>query len=127
MQTRYMLAIAVVAGAALGGSVIQGLHAQATPPAYAIVDISSITDPEGFKALIPKAGPAAAAFGGKFIVRTDKITASDGTPPNRFVIIAFDSLEKAKAWDASAAQKEVTAIREKNSTSRQFFVEGMPQ
>ena len=127
MQTRYMLATAVVAGAVLGGSVIRGLHAQATPPAYAVVDISAITDPEGFKALIPKAGPAVAAFGGKFIVRTDKITATDGTPPNRFVIIAFDSLEKAKAWDASAAQKEVTAIRQKNTTSRQFLVEGMPQ
>jgi uncharacterized protein (DUF1330 family) len=127
MQTRYMLAVAVVAGAAVGGSVIQGLHAQATPPAYAIVDISNITDPEGFKTLIPKAGPAAAAFGGKFIVRTDKITATDGTPPNRFVIIAFDNLEKAKAWDASEAQKEVTAIRLKNTTSRQFLVEGMPQ
>jgi uncharacterized protein (DUF1330 family) len=127
MQTRYMLAIAVVAGAAVGGSVIQGLHAQATPPVYAVVDITSITDPEGFKALATKAGPATAAFGGKFIARTDKITASDGTPPKRFVIIAFDNLDKAKAWDASDAQKEVTAIRQKNSTSRQFFVEGMPQ
>jgi uncharacterized protein (DUF1330 family) len=127
MQMKYMLAVAVVAGAAVGGSVIQGLHAQATPPAYAIVDISNISDPEGFKTLIPKAGPAAAAFGGKFIVRTDKITATDGTPPNRFVIIAFDNLEKAKAWDASEAQKEVTAIRLKNTTSRQFLVEGMPQ
>jgi uncharacterized protein (DUF1330 family) len=127
MQTRYMLAIAVVAGAALGGSVIQGLHAQATPPVYAVVDITNITDPEGFKALATKAGPAVAAFGGKFIARTDKITASDGTPPKRFVIIAFDNLDKAKAWETSDAQKEVTAIRQKNSTSRQFFVEGMPQ
>ena len=127
MQTRHMLAIAVVAGAAAGGSVIQGLHAQATPPVYAVVDITSINDPEGFKALATKAGPAVAAFGGKFIARTDKITASDGTPPKRFVIIAFDNLDKAKAWDASDAQKEVTAIRQKNSTSRQFFVEGMPQ
>jgi uncharacterized protein (DUF1330 family) len=127
MKTRYKLAIAVIAGAAAGGSVVQGIHAQATPPTYAVVDISNVTDPEGFKALIPKAGPATAPFGGKFIVRTENITVSDGTPPKRFVIIAFDSLAKAKAWDASEAQKEVTAIRMKNSTSRQFFVEGMPQ
>jgi uncharacterized protein (DUF1330 family) len=127
MKTSYNLAIAVAAGAAVGGSVIQGLHAQGTPPTYAVVDISNVTDPEGFKALVPKAGPATAAFGGKFIVRTENIMASDGTAPKRFVIIAFDSLAKAKAWDASEAQKEVTAIRMKNSTSRQFFVEGMPQ
>jgi uncharacterized protein (DUF1330 family) len=90
-------------GAAAGGSAIQVLHAQATPPAYSIVDISEITDPEGFKALGPKAGPAAAAFGGKFIVRTDNIIAGDGPAPKRFVIVAFDSLAKAKAWEASAA------------------------
>jgi uncharacterized protein (DUF1330 family) len=127
MKTRYKLTIAIAAGAAIGGSVVQGIHAQATPPTYVVVDISDITDSEGFKALIPKAEPATAPFGGKFIVRTDKITATDGTPPKRFVIIAFDSLAKAKAWDESEAQKEVTAIRMKNSTSRQFFVEGMPQ
>jgi uncharacterized protein (DUF1330 family) len=127
MKTRYMLPIAVVVGAAAGGSAIQMLHAQVTPPAYSIVDISEITDPEGFKTLVPKAGPAAAAFGGKFIVRTDNIIAGDGPAPKRFVIIAFDSLAKAKAWDASAAQQEVTAIRLKSTKSRQFLVEGTPQ
>jgi uncharacterized protein (DUF1330 family) len=127
MKTRDMLAIAVAAGAAIGASAIQVLHAQATPPTYSVVDISEVKDLEGFKALVPKAGPSAAAFGGKFIARTENITASDGTPPKRFVIIAFDSLAKAKAWEASAAQQEVTAIRLKTTTSRQFFVEGMPQ
>jgi uncharacterized protein (DUF1330 family) len=126
MKTRYVLPIAVVVGAAVGGSAIQLLHAQGAPPVYAIVDISEITDPEGFKTLVPKAGPATAAFG-KFIVRTDNIIAGDGPAPKRFVVIAFDSLAKAKAWDASAAQQEVTAIRLKSAKSRQFFVEGMPQ
>ena len=54
-----------------------------------------------FKTLGPKAGPANEAFGGKFIVRTEAITSLDGTPPKRIVVIAFDSIEKAKAWDAS--------------------------
>jgi hypothetical protein len=58
-------------------------------------------------------------------MRTDNIIAGDGPAPKRFVIIAFDSLAKAKAWDASAAQQEVTAIRLKSTKSRQFLVEGM--
>jgi uncharacterized protein (DUF1330 family) len=107
MKVNHKLAIALVTGVAIGGAVIQGLHAQATPPTYAVVDISDVTDPEGFKALLPKAGPANAAFGGKFIVRTENITAFDGTPPKRFVVIAFDSLDKAKAWNESAAQKQI--------------------
>jgi uncharacterized protein (DUF1330 family) len=65
---------------------------------------------------------AVAAFDGHFVTRTEKITALDGTPPKRFVIIGFDSVEKAKAWDASAAQKEVNDIRMKNTKSRSFVV-----
>jgi uncharacterized protein (DUF1330 family) len=60
-------------------------------------------------------------------MRTDKITANDGTAPKRFVVIASDSLAKAKAWDASAGQQEVNGILMKNTTSRRFYVEGMPQ
>jgi uncharacterized protein (DUF1330 family) len=126
MKTKYMLPIAVVVGATAGGSAIQVLHAQA-PPVYSIVDISEITDPEVFKTLATKAGPAVAAFDGKFIVRTEDIIAGDGPAPKRFVIVAFDSLAKARAWQASPAQKEVTAIRLKSTKSRQFIVEGVPQ
>jgi uncharacterized protein (DUF1330 family) len=90
----------------------------------AIVDIGEVTDPNLFKTLGPKAGPANEAFGGKFIVRTETITALDGTPPKRIVVIAFDSIEKAKAWDASPAQKEVTDIRLKSTKSRSLIADG---
>ncbi len=96
----------------------------AGPGAYAIVDIGEVTDPNLFRTLGPKAGPANEAFGGKFIVRTEAITALDGTPPKRIVVIAFDSIEKAKAWDASPAQKEVTDIRLKSTKSRSFIADG---
>ena len=36
MKTRYAVALSMIAGAALGGAAIQGLHAQAKPPAYVI-------------------------------------------------------------------------------------------
>jgi uncharacterized protein (DUF1330 family) len=79
-----------------------------------------------FKAIIPKAGPETLVpFGGKYVIRTEKITALDGTPPKRFVVIAFDSMEKAKAWKASASSKEVDVIRNKTTKSSQFLVEGM--
>jgi uncharacterized protein (DUF1330 family) len=65
--------------------------------------------------------------GGQFIIRTENITPSSGTPPKRFVVIAFDSMDKLKAWAASPLQKEVDAIREKSTKSREFFVEGFAQ
>jgi uncharacterized protein (DUF1330 family) len=126
MKSNYKLAAALVTGIAVGGAAIQGLHAQATPVAYVVVDISDVTDPEGFKAIPPKSGPETLApFGGKYLIRTDKITALDGTAPKRFVVIAFDSVANAKAWKASASSKEVDAIRDKTTKSSQFLVEGM--
>jgi uncharacterized protein (DUF1330 family) len=126
MKSKHKLVIALVAGVAIGGAVMQGLHAQATPPVYVVVDISDITDPEGFKAIPPKSGPETLfPFGGKYVIRTEKIVALDGTAPKRFVVIAFDSAEKAKAWKASASSKEVDAIRDKTTKSSQFLVEGM--
>jgi uncharacterized protein (DUF1330 family) len=126
MKTNHKLAIALVAGVAIGGAVIQGLHAQATPPAYVVVDISDITDPQGFKAIPPKSGPETLApFGGRYLIRTEKIIALDGVAPKRFVVIAFDSVEKAKAWKASPSAQEVDVIRDKTTKSSQFLVGGM--
>jgi uncharacterized protein (DUF1330 family) len=126
MKSNQKLTLALVVGVAIGGAVIQGLHAQATPQVYVVVDINEVTDPEGFKAVPAKSGPETLApFGGTYVIRTDKITALDGTPPKRFVLIAFDSAEKAKAWKASANFKEVDVIRHKTTNSTQFLVEGM--
>jgi uncharacterized protein (DUF1330 family) len=128
VNRRTKCTLAFLACTALGTTAISGLYAQnKSPGAYVIVDISEISNPDGFKQLLPKAPAAVAAFGGQFVTRTEQITALDGTPPKRFVIIGFESVDKAKAWSASAAQKEVDAIRIGNTKSRSFIVatEGM--
>jgi uncharacterized protein (DUF1330 family) len=128
MNQRIALGLATLAGVAIGATAIQSLHAQAKPQAIAVVDIGEITDPEGFKVVTqrPTAATETVKQGGRYITRTDKITALDGTAPKRFIIIAFDSLEKAQAWNNSPAQKEINAIRAKTTKSRSFIVEGMP-
>lgn len=40
MKTNYKVAIAIVAGAAIGGAAIQGIHAQAKPPVYVVSEIT---------------------------------------------------------------------------------------
>lgn len=114
----------MAAGIAIGAAAIQGLHAQAKPPAYVVIPILKITDADTFKKVGPIAGPAAAAAGGHYVIRTDKITPLDGTPPERLVVIAFDSVEKAQAWASSSAIKEVDALRAKSTKSLSFIVEG---
>jgi uncharacterized protein (DUF1330 family) len=118
------LGMAMLAGVAIGAAAVNGLNAQGQPGAYAVVDISEITDQNTFGQILPKALPASDAFGGKYIIRTGKTTALDGTPPQRLVVIAFDSVEKAKAWDSSPAQKEVNDLRKKSTKSRVFIADG---
>jgi uncharacterized protein (DUF1330 family) len=124
MKTHYTVALAMLVGVAIGGVAIQGLHAQAKTPAYAVIVIRKINDAEAYKAVLAKAPAAAKAANGHFLIRTDKITSIDGTPPERYVVIAFDNIEQAQAWHNSAAQKEVDAIRVKTTDSLSFIVEG---
>lgn len=121
--------MAMLVGMGAGGAAIQALHAQAKPPAIVVVDISDVTDPEGFKAIGQRSNETATAvfkdLGGRYLARTSNITAIDGPVPKRFVLIAFDSMEKAQAWNNLAAQQSVTAVRVKTTKSRSFIVEGM--
>jgi uncharacterized protein (DUF1330 family) len=126
MRTRHIVALSTLTGAALGAVAIQGLHAQAKPPTYVVVAIRSIADPDGLQSVILKTAPKVLTdAGGRYVIRTSDVTGLDGTPPKRFVLIAFDSVEKAQAWHNSSAQKEIDALRAKSTDSLSFMVEGV--
>jgi uncharacterized protein (DUF1330 family) len=59
------------------------------------------------------------------VVRTQTIRSLDGPSPQRFVLLAFDSVENALAWNDSPAVKEITAARIKSTDSLSFIVEGV--
>ena len=116
----------MVAGIAIGASLVQGLNAQTKPPAYVVIAVQNITDAEAMKTVVQRASPEALAVsGGHYIVRTNEITGLEGTPPKRLVIIAFDNLEKARAWEDSPRAKETAAMRAKAADSVSFMVEGV--
>jgi uncharacterized protein (DUF1330 family) len=126
MKQPIVLGVAMLAGAMLGAGAVGSLNAQGkSPGAYALLDISEITDQEVFKQLLPKAIASVSAAGGQYLVRTDKITPLLGTPPVRAVVIAFDSVDKAKAWYASPAQKEVNALADRSQKGRWFIAEAL--
>jgi uncharacterized protein (DUF1330 family) len=127
MKIQHSIAWTLLGGVALGAILVQSLHAQSRPPTYVVIDVSAYTDPEGFKGIAasPAASPAGTAqLGGRYIVRSEAMTALQGTPPKRFVVLAFDSKEKAQAWYDAPETKAVNAIRTRTSTSRVFMVEG---
>ncbi len=120
------LAAALVAALAIGALANGTLRAQTKPPAYVIIDISETKDADAYMKAVSAAEPnATTSAGGRFVVRSNRAVALDGTPPNRFVIIAFDTDEKARAWYGSQAIKDVNAARLKTTISRAFLVEGL--
>ena len=126
MRIQYAVALVIAIGLGLGAIASRGLAAQNKRTVYVVTDVNEITDADGFKALV-KMGPSSIVevkyADGRYLARTENIIALDGTAPKAFAIIAFDSVEKAKAY--SDNMKETTAMRIKATKSRSFIVEGL--
>ena len=125
MNTTCKIALSLVAGAALGGAAVQGLHAQAKPKAY-IVTESEIINADALKAYMPKAQAAIRAAGGRSLApATTNAVALVGEPPKRVGISEWENLEQAKAWRSSAAWKELSPERDKAQKQiRSYAIEG---
>jgi uncharacterized protein (DUF1330 family) len=126
MKSNYKFMLTAVGAFALGALAIQGLHAQMKPPAYFVAEVN-VKDMDGFKAeFLPAAMKDVTAAGGKYLAGGfDKTMAFSGEPPpNRVVILQFENMAAAKAWqdgNGRATQK----IGEKYATFRTFAVEGV--
>jgi uncharacterized protein (DUF1330 family) len=93
-------------------------------PGYVIAEVD-VTDPEAFKKYAEKVPTTVAAADGHYLVRGGKIQAVEGEAPKRLVVIAFESAEKAHAWEYSPAYQAIKPIRQSAAKSRIFIVEGI--
>jgi uncharacterized protein (DUF1330 family) len=119
------LAFAMLLGAAVGIGAIEILHAQAKPPAYLIADIT-VNNETLFKEWADKINPTFAQFGAKYLVRGGQtiVIPSSGEPPKRTVLIVFESLDKAKAWNESDAVKQARSMPDRGAKFHSWLVEG---
>src|SRR5712692_7697897 len=126
MNTKSKIALAVVAGAALGAAAMQGLHAQAKPKAYAVTETETL-DAVAAAVYTPLVQAAQKAAGGARNVRTagGRVVAIEGAAaPKRVAITEWDSLEQAQAFYNSKAYKDLTPQRDKAvKTTRRYIVE----
>ena len=109
--------LALAAGFTLGAGAIQALRAQAKP-SYVIAMIN-VKDEEGYKNnFLKEAQKQITDHGGKYVAGGfNKTTAFTGPPPNRVVILRFDSLEKVKASQDGGARE----LQEKTGTKYADF------
>src|SRR5580704_4493571 len=120
MTINYRLALASIASMAVGAAAVTGLKAQVKPPVYVVIDISEMSDAAAFAKAASVASPQElASVGGRYLVRSTKPVALDGSaPPSRFVLLAFNNEAQATAWRNLPSTNEITDIRLKVTKSR---------
>jgi uncharacterized protein (DUF1330 family) len=125
MKTNPKLMLGILVGALIGAAGTMVIHAQQAKvaPGYVVAEVD-ITDPATFKQYADKAPGTIAQYGGHYVIRNGKNTSIEGDAPKRFVVIQFESVEKAKAWEDSPEYTAIKPIRHKSAKSRVFIIEG---
>lgn len=127
MKTRNLVALSALAGAMLGAGAIQGLHAQAKPPAYFIAE-NDVTNADGYaKEYLPLAKETIKAHGGKYLAAGSATPVSGQAPKGRVVILIWDSTEQLMGWFNSPEYQKARKIGEQYATYNNFWVPGVAQ
>ena len=96
-------------------------------PAYVVVDVT-IHDPETYQEYTKLTPASISAYGGRFVVRGGKTRTLEGDwQPGRFVILEFESVERAQEWWDSPEYARAKALRQQSSVTRMVLVEGVPR
>lgn len=127
MKANSKAGLVLLAGVFIGATGAAAIHAQQTktPPGYVIaeVDVTDMTTMQKYGEKVPE---TLAPFNHRYVVRSNKIQTLEGEPPKGgVVVIAFDSVEKAREWYDSPAYAAIRPIRQSAAKSRIFIVEGV--
>jgi uncharacterized protein (DUF1330 family) len=107
--------LAVAAGFGLGAVAVQGLHAQAKPPAYLLAEVQ-VTDPETWKQYLAALPGTMAPYKTRTLARANPVALDNSAPPaGSLVIIAFNNMEDVKAFWNSPAYQAIIPLREKSA------------
>ena len=126
MKTRYIAALSVLAGTALGAAAIQGLHAQ-TKKAYTVTELQTL-DPKAAADVAARIQAAQQNAGGRnFRTGGGKVVGMEGSPPERVAITEWDNLEMAEAFFKSKVWTDIGPDRDKAlKVVRRYAVEQRP-
>jgi uncharacterized protein (DUF1330 family) len=127
MKTRYIVALSMLAGIAVGSVAIQTLHAQTKQPVY-MVAINELTNPEGYqKEYLPKAQAAIKAHGGVYVAAGPGTIIDGSFPKGRVVILRWESLDALKKWHESPDYQAALKIGKNYAQYNVVAVDGVKQ
>jgi uncharacterized protein (DUF1330 family) len=132
LKTNHKLALAALTGISIGVATVQAIHAQQVkaPPAYVIAEVekdpTKVEDPAAARKYAQEAPKSLIPFNGQYVVRGGAVQTVEGDAPKGYiVVIAFDSIEKARGWYYSSAYEAIKPIRQNSTKSRILIVEGV--
>jgi uncharacterized protein (DUF1330 family) len=132
MKKYYRMALTALGGIVIGLTVARMIPAQnaKSPAAYVIAEVekdpTKADDPVAARKYADEAPKSLAPFGGRYLIAGGKVQAVEGqTPKGYIVVIAFDSVEKARGWYFSPAYEAIKPIRQNSTKSRILIVEGV--
>jgi len=127
MTTNRKVLAAALAGVALGavggGAAVRAAQAKVAP-GYVVAQVE-VTDAAKFQEYAKAVPAIVASYGGRYMIRGGAITPLEGEAPKRLTVVAFESVEKAKAFEDSAEYGKVRPIRQASAKSTVFIVEGV--
>jgi uncharacterized protein (DUF1330 family) len=128
MTTNHKILVAALAGVAIGaiggGAAVRAAQAKA-PAGYVVAQVE-VTDAAKFQEYAKAVPSIVASYGGKYLIRGGAITPLEGEAPKRLTVLAFDSVEKAKAFEDSPEYGKARPIRQASAKSTVFIAEGVP-
>ena len=128
MKMNHKLVLAVLVGILIGVAGAKTIHAQQekAPPGYVISEADAIVDIPTVQKYGQGVPETLAAFNHHFVVRGGRPQPLDGgEAPKGVVVIAFDSVEKAREWYDSPAYQAIKPLRQSSTKGRMFIVEGI--
>lgn len=113
MKTRYVVALSVVAGAALGAGAVHSLYAQTQPPVFQIT-MQEVSNPDALaKEFAPLARASVVKYGGQSVAAGTPTMMEGSVPDNRVVINQWPSMEKMRAWHDLPEYKQAREVGNK--------------
>ncbi len=102
-----------------------GTHS--TMPAYVLSEVEILDETLADK-YRPIAAASIAHHGGRYLVRGGAIDVVEGNWPSnmRVVVVEFPTMERARAWYASAEYAEALQFRHMALNRRLIFIDGVP-
>ena len=128
MKINHKLVLAVLVGILIGVAGAKTIHAQQekAPPGYVISEADAIVDIPTVQKYGQGVAETLASFNHHFIVRGGRPQSLDGgEAPKGVVVIAFDSVEKAREWYDSPSYQAIKPLRQSSTKGRMFIVEGV--